>query len=47
MTGTPSCPFIKVVRPDGSVRVVTYSDAGHLPVGMQTWSGKGGGWVRR
>jgi hypothetical protein len=23
-----------------------YSDVGHLPVAKQTWSGRGGGWVR-
>ena len=31
------------IRPDGVVRVVTYSDTGHLPVAKQTWSGKGWG----
>lgn len=34
------------IRPDGSVRPVMYSDVGHLPVEKQTWSGRGGGWVR-
>ena len=31
------------VRPDGSVRVAAYSDTGHLPVGKQTWAGRGWG----
>lgn len=37
---------IVAVRPDGSVRPVMYSDVGHIPVDKQTWSGRGGGWVR-
>lgn len=32
------------VRPDGVSRLVTYSDVGHIPVPLQTWSGPGGGW---
>src|SRR5262245_35894414 len=36
---------IIAVRPDGSVRLVMYSDVGHIPVEKQTWSGKAGGWV--
>lgn len=32
------------VRPDGVARLVTYSDVGHIPVALQTWSGPGGGW---
>jgi serine/threonine-protein phosphatase PGAM5 len=35
-----------IVHPDGAVRLVTYSDVGHLPVTKQTWTGKGGNWVR-
>jgi probable phosphoglycerate mutase len=35
---------ILAVRPDGSVRLVMYSDVGHLPIATQTWSGKGPGW---
>ena len=35
---------ILAVRPDGGVRLVCYSDVGHLPVPKQTWSGKGAGW---
>jgi serine/threonine-protein phosphatase PGAM5 len=31
------------VRPDGTCRLVTYNDTGHLPVGMQTWAGSGMG----
>lgn len=34
-----------VVRPDGTPRLVTFSDVGHLPVEKQTWSGKGGNWA--
>lgn len=33
------------VRPDGSTRLIEFSDTGHLPVGMQTWTGKGAGWA--
>lgn len=32
------------VRPDGSTRLVIYSDVGHLPVEQQTWTGRGAGW---
>jgi len=32
------------VRPDGGVRLVEFSDTGHLPVDEQTWTGKGAGW---
>jgi serine/threonine-protein phosphatase PGAM5 len=38
---------IIAVRPDGSIRPVMYSDVGHIPVEKQTWSGRGGGWVKR
>jgi serine/threonine-protein phosphatase PGAM5 len=34
-----------VIRPDGTLRLVTFSDVGHLPVEKQTWSGKGGNWT--
>jgi serine/threonine-protein phosphatase PGAM5 len=37
---------IIAVRPDNSIRLVMYSDVGHIPVEKQTWSGKGGGWVK-
>ena len=36
---------IIAVRPDSSVRLVTYNDTGHIPVTKQTWSGKAGGWL--
>jgi len=36
---------IIAVRPDGSTRLVMYSDVGHIPWAKQTWSGRGGGWV--
>ena len=36
---------IVAIRPDGSTRLVMYSDVGHIPTAKQTWSGKGGGWV--
>ena len=35
---------ILAVKPDGSVRLVMYSDVGHLPVDKQTWTGRGPGW---
>jgi serine/threonine-protein phosphatase PGAM5 len=34
-----------VVRPDGTTRLVTYSDVGHLPVDKQSWTGRGGNWA--
>jgi serine/threonine-protein phosphatase PGAM5 len=37
---------IIAVRPDSSVRLVTYNDTGHIPVAKQTWSGRGGGWLK-
>jgi serine/threonine-protein phosphatase PGAM5 len=37
---------IIAIRPDSSVRLVTYNDTGHIPVGKQTWSGRGGGWLK-
>ena len=37
---------IIAVRPDNSIRLAMYSDVGHIPVEKQTWSGRGGGWVR-
>ena len=38
---------IIAVRPNGTLRPVMYSDVGHIPVEKQTWSGRGGGWVKR
>lgn len=35
---------ILAVRPDGTIRLVCFSDVGHLPLAKQTWSGKGAGW---
>jgi serine/threonine-protein phosphatase PGAM5 len=35
---------IVAVRPDGTSRLVEYSDTGHLPLDKQTWTGKGAGW---
>lgn len=35
---------IIAVRPDGSTRLVMFSDVGHLPVEKQTWLGRGAGW---
>ena len=35
---------IIAVRPDGTTRLVLYSDVGHLPVAKQTWAGRGAGW---
>ena len=37
---------IIAVRPDGSIRLVMYSDVGHIPVEKQTWSGRAGGWIK-
>jgi serine/threonine-protein phosphatase PGAM5 len=37
---------IIAVRPEGSIRLVMYSDVGHIPVEKQSWSGRGGGWVK-
>lgn len=34
------------VRPDGTTRLVLYSDVGHLPVDKQTWAGRGAGWEK-
>lgn len=36
---------VLAVRPDGGVRLVAYSDTGHLPADKQTWSGRGAGWT--
>ena len=36
---------IVAVRPDGTARLVMYSDVGHLPVSKQTWLGRGPGWA--
>ncbi len=36
---------VVAVRPDGSARLVLYSDVGHLPVSKQTWLGRGPGWT--
>ncbi len=33
-----------VVRPDGSVGLAAWSDTGHLPANLQTWTGRGAGW---
>ncbi|HEU4335434.1 MAG TPA: histidine phosphatase family protein [Candidatus Eisenbacteria bacterium] len=35
---------VLAVRPDGSTRLVMFSDVGHLPVEKQTWLGRGAGW---
>ena len=35
------------VRPDGTTRLVMFSDVGHLPVAKQSWVGKGAGWAAR
>ena len=32
------------IRPDGSMRLVAFSDTAHLPVDKQTWVGRGPGW---
>lgn len=33
-----------VVRPDGSVSLAAWSDTGHLPANLQTWTARGAGW---
>lgn len=35
---------VLAVRPDGSARLVMFSDVGHLPLAEQTWAGRGAGW---
>jgi serine/threonine-protein phosphatase PGAM5 len=37
---------IVAVRPDGTTRLVMYSDVGHLPIAKQTWAGRGPGWSK-
>jgi len=32
------------VRADSSIRLVSFSDVGHLPPARQTWTGSGAGW---
>jgi serine/threonine-protein phosphatase PGAM5 len=32
---------VVAVRPDGTTRLVLFGDVGHLPVGKQTWVGRG------
>lgn len=32
------------VRPDGATRLAAFSDTGHMPPTMQTWTGRGAGW---
>lgn len=32
------------VRPDGTTRLVMFSDVGHLPPAKQTWTGRGARW---
>jgi serine/threonine-protein phosphatase PGAM5 len=38
---------IVAIRSNGTIRPAMYSDVGHVPVEKQTWSGRGGGWVKR
>lgn len=38
---------IFAVRPDGRIRLVSYSDVGHIPPEKQTWTGKGAGYTPR
>ena len=35
---------IIIVRANGTARLVTFSDVGHLPLEKQTWAGRGPGW---
>jgi serine/threonine-protein phosphatase PGAM5 len=35
---------VLAVRPDGTPRLVMFSDVGHLPLDRQSWIGKGPGW---
>ncbi len=37
---------VLTVRPDGSVRLVMFSDLGDLPLEKQTWAGRGAGWAK-
>ncbi len=34
------------VRPDGVPRLVMFSDLGDMPLGKQTWAGRGAGWAK-
>jgi serine/threonine-protein phosphatase PGAM5 len=34
------------VRSDGTTRLVMFDDVGHLPLGLQSWTGRGAGWER-
>jgi len=35
---------VLAVRADGRMKLVCFSDVGHLPVAQQTWTGHGAGW---
>ena len=35
---------VVAVRPDTTVRLMMFSDVGHIPVDRQTWTGRGPGW---
>ena len=37
---------ILAVHPDGTARLVLFSDVGHLTPAQQTWTGRGAGWSR-
>ncbi|MBI5169177.1 MAG: histidine phosphatase family protein [Candidatus Eisenbacteria bacterium] len=41
--GNCSLTVIQVL-PNGGTRLAIYGDVGHIPLGRQTFSGKGGGW---
>ncbi len=32
------------IRADGTFKVAAFSDTGHIPVELQTWTGRGAGW---
>lgn len=35
---------VLAIRADGTLKVASFSDTGHIPVDLQTWTGRGAGW---
>jgi serine/threonine-protein phosphatase PGAM5 len=38
---------ILAIKPDGTARLVQFSDDAHIPLVKQTWSGSAGGWLKK
>lgn len=38
---------ILAVKPDSTTRLVMFSDASHIPLEKQTWTGPAGGWLKK